>query len=103
MTLRWTGEATQQLATISAYISKDNPAAAREEVLRIIRRAETLSFPPLLGRIVPELGNLAIRELLERPYRIIYTVIDLEPWVLTVWHYRRLLKYGDLRKTLTIT
>ncbi len=103
MTLRWACEATQQLAAIKAYISQDSPAAAREQVLRIVGGAETLVFPPLLGRVVPELGDFAIRELLERPYRIIYTVIDGEPWVLTVWHYRRLLKYGGVQKPLPIT
>lgn len=102
MTLRWTPEATQQLAAISTYISKDNPASARIQVLRIVARAETLVSPPLLGRVVPELNNFAIRELLERPFRIIYTLIDDEPWVLSVWHYRRLLKFADVQKQLNL-
>ena len=101
MTLRWTREATQQLAAISAYISKDNPTAARRQVVQIIARAEKLVPTPLLGRVVPELNNIAIRELLERPYRIIYTVIAGEFWILTIWHYRRLLKYSDFEKPLT--
>jgi plasmid stabilization system protein ParE len=29
---------------------------------------------PLSGRIVPEMGNPVLRELVEAPYRIIYTI-----------------------------
>jgi toxin ParE1/3/4 len=96
VSVRWTVEAKQQLIDIKNYIANDDPVAADRQIKRLIARAETLGNPPLLGRVVPEIDRANIRELLERPYRIIYTMIDQQAWVLTVWHYRRLLKSADV-------
>jgi toxin ParE1/3/4 len=96
--VQWTLEASQQLGEIQSFIAKDDAIAARAQVVRIVSRAQALLLHPLLGRVVPELGNTAIRELLERPYRIIFTIIEGVPWVLTVWHYRRVLRQYDVQR-----
>ena len=100
MSVRWTSEATQQLINIKLYIAKDDVNAASKQIKKLILRAESLMQPPLLGRMVPEVGQAHIRELLERPYRIIYTIIDAQPWVLTIWHYRRILNSSDIASTV---
>jgi plasmid stabilization system protein ParE len=50
--LRWTEEAIQQLQQIRDYISKDNARAARQQIMRIVARAESLTLPPLTGVFV---------------------------------------------------
>jgi plasmid stabilization system protein ParE len=46
---------------------------------------------PRSGRQVPEYGSEDVREILERPYRIIYRILSDHIDVLSVMHYRRLL------------
>ncbi|HED15791.1 MAG TPA: hypothetical protein ENI64_03065 [Gammaproteobacteria bacterium] len=43
------------------------------------------------GRSVPDYPDDDLRELLERPYRIIYRVTEQQIEILTVMHYRQLL------------
>jgi plasmid stabilization system protein ParE len=46
---------------------------------------------PRAARVVPEYRVEAVREVFERPYRIIYRIKADEIEVLTVMHYRQLL------------
>ena len=58
---------------------------------RILERTRQLETAPHNGREVPDYQREDLRELLERPYRIIYQVDTERVVVLTVMHYRRLL------------
>ena len=53
-----------------------------------------LATPPLTGRRLPEYPDADLRELLERPYRLIYLVTPKGIEIVTVMHYRQLLP-GD--------
>jgi len=81
----WTPEAESRLEDIEAYIAKDSPAAAKEVIARQLETA------PLSGHEIPEYREKKLRELLERPYRIIYRVTEERIEILTVMHYRQLL------------
>lgn len=73
----WSREAERDLADIASYIAHDSPQNARLIVGRIRRRTEALRDFPRRGRVVPELLELGIsnwREIIIRPYRVIYTV-----------------------------
>ena len=50
MRLRWTRAATDDLESVERHVSRDNPEAAINTVLEIIRRLETLAEHPGLGR-----------------------------------------------------
>jgi toxin ParE1/3/4 len=100
MNVRWTLEAQNQLQEIYEYVARDDPRNACTLVNKLIAQAETLNNPPFLGRVVPELGDPKIRELLERPYRIIYCVLAKQLLILTIWHYRRLLRAPDVAAPL---
>jgi plasmid stabilization system protein ParE len=89
--VNWTPEARSRLEDIEAYIAKDSPAAAQEMVQRILGRTRQLEIAPRSGRPVPDYQQEDLRELLERPYRIIYQVGAERIAILTVMHYRRLL------------
>jgi plasmid stabilization system protein ParE len=58
---------------------------------RITRRSEQISTQPLSGRKVPEYEAEDIRELIEKPYRIIYRVKQDQIDVLAVIHGAQLL------------
>jgi len=61
-------------------------------VRRLVDRSRQLAIRPLTGRVVPEYQRSDLREILERPYRIIYTILEREQRIdiVTVLHYRQL-------------
>ena len=85
----WTPEARACLADIESHIANDSPSAAKEMVTRILARPRQLETTPLSGRQVPDYRQADLRELLERPYRIIYRVTAEQVEVLSVMHYRK--------------
>jgi plasmid stabilization system protein ParE len=88
----WTPDARRRLAEIEAYIATQaSPAVAREVVIRILRHVRALEAPPLLGKRLTQYAGADVRELYERPYRVIYRVTDDRIEVLTLLHYRQLL------------
>ena len=97
----WTPEARERLEDIEAYIAKDAPSVAKEVVARLLARARQLETAPLSGRQVPDYQREDLRELLERPYRLIYRVTARRIEILTVMHYRQLLprKADALQRT----
>jgi len=66
--------AIQDLQEIVRYISFDNPQAAENLGAQLIEKTRVLVSFPEFGRTVPELGEPAIRELIFKPYRIVYRV-----------------------------
>lgn len=89
--LHWTPEALARLRAIQAYIAQESPEAARRTVTRLIKRAGQIAEFPHSGRLVPEYDSTDLRELLERPYRILYRIKTQQIDIVTIWHYRRLL------------
>ena len=87
----WTPEAISRLNDIQAYIALDSPNNAKEMIARLLARSRQLESAALSGREVPEYRREDIRELLERPYRIIYRFDPERVTILTVMHYRQLL------------
>lgn len=90
MKVVWTDRAKARLKKIHAEIADDAPKAADDLVRRLIRRSLQLQTVARSGRKVPEYDRDDIRELKERPYRIIYQLSD-RVHVVAVMHYRQLL------------
>ena len=59
------------LAGFPIFFSEKGRASLKEQVLE---KAHQLERFPRLGRIVPEIGDASIRELIYRSYRIMYFV-----------------------------
>ena len=89
MKVFWTSEARERLLEIQAYISEFSPQAARSVTARLLLRSRKLATPPITGRRLPEYPEVELREVLERPYRIIYLVKGDRIEILTVKHYRQ--------------
>lgn len=91
MKVYWTDKARTRLHGIHRYIAEESPLVAPEVIRRIVLQSSRLMLLPLSGRSVPEYERADIREILLRPYRIIYRVMPQRIDVLTVRHYRELL------------
>ena len=74
--ISWLLEARQDLKEIFEYISLDSTRYAILQLERIYSRTEILKSQPSIGKLVEELGNPNIRELVEGNYRIIYRIVD---------------------------
>ena len=91
MKVRFSDEAKARLHAIHAYIAQESPRNAAALVDRITRRAQRIGDFPRSGHEVPEFRLDTLREVLERPYRIIYRITPDEIQIVTLMHYRQLL------------
>jgi len=90
--VRWTPQALEDVSNIGDFISRDSFHYAQVQIARLIFRTEILEKFPLAGRVVPELNDPSIRELIEGSYRIVYRVVSPELVdVVTIHHANRLL------------
>jgi toxin ParE1/3/4 len=60
----WTETAWRDLKRSADYIAEDSPGYAAALVLRVREQARSLDELTLRGRVVPELGEPNVRELL---------------------------------------
>lgn len=83
--------AKQDLKRIIQYISCDDPKIAKNFGEILIKKAEVLKTHPEIGRVVPEIKDSKIREIVVKNYRIIYRVISFERQIeiLRYWHAAR--------------
>lgn len=97
MKVIWSAEAAEQLHEITGYVSERNPQAARRIAADLLKRSRLLAQPALTGRRLPEFPDADLRELLERPYRLIYRITENRIEIVALKHYRQFLP-GDLEK-----
>ena len=75
--VRWAEVAGRDLEDIASYIAVDSTENAERVLDRLESRAATLGTTPARGRVVPELARFGMRtwrELVVKPYRLIYRI-----------------------------
>ena len=85
----WTEAASLDLEKATGYIARDSRYYAAAFVREVRAAARSLRLSPERGRIVPELGQPNIRELLVRSYRLAYRVAPKQVHVLALIHGAR--------------
>ncbi len=96
MKLIWTREALEKLAEIEDFISRDSQENAEKFVDYLIEQADLISGNPKIGRMVPDISNPALREIIVKNYRIVYRLKEEYIEVLTVFQGQRLLRVDEL-------
>lgn len=91
----WTPGARTDLDEIVAYIANDSPASALAFLEEAFKKAESLSTLSERGRVVPELADPNIRELLIHSYRLFYEIHAYEVTILGVLHGAREFQKGE--------
>ena len=71
MRLVWTRPALADVLHIRDHIAADSPRYARVVAERIVASVDRLTAFPLSGRVVPELADPMLREVIDAPYRIV--------------------------------
>lgn len=87
----FTLRARDDLREIAAYIARRNPDRARTFRGVLYRKATALSNHPKMGRVVPELRDPDVREIIHGTYRIVYELTNNPGRVLILrfWHAAR--------------
>jgi plasmid stabilization system protein ParE len=77
---------------IRAYVARDSTHYADLVVERIVAAVGRLEDSPRSGRMVPELGDESVREVIHGNYRIVYRLRDDIVEIATVFHGARLFR-----------
>ena len=94
----WTEMSIEDLKEIFEYISEDSIRYATITVDKIYLRAQVISDNPYIGRMVPEVNEKLLREIISDNYRIIYRIKNqAQVDILRVFHTSRLLRRKKLK------
>lgn len=88
----WSPEALEDLESIAEYIERDSLFYAQSVVSKILGASRNIKEFPLIGRVVPELGDESIRERFIYSYRLVYQMRQQNILIVAVIHGKRLLK-----------
>jgi plasmid stabilization system protein ParE len=94
--LKWTEQALNDVEAIAIYIARDSFFYAQAFAQRIFDSVQRLEIFPESGRLVPEVAQQNIREVLHGNYRVIYRVKNDFVEILTVYHSSRLLDKNSI-------
>lgn len=87
----WSPSAIRDLKDLVSYIAESHPEAAKRFAQSFFKCVEHLADFPNAGRVLPELDDPSIREVIRKPCRIVYRVKSKEHSVeiARVWHAAR--------------
>jgi len=85
----WTLQAQRALEDVLSYVAADSPEGARKILSKALDAGASLAKLSDRGRIVPELADASIRELLIFRYRLLYQVTEHEVQILAFLHGAR--------------
>lgn len=74
------------------YEEQPAPQVGQRFVEEILERIETLSDNPDIGRVVPEFATDNIRELIHKPFRVVYLRESSTIFIVRVWRSERILE-----------
>ena len=98
MKLLWTHEVLERIVEIEKYIAKDSPVRAKEFIIQLIKRVQSIKNNPRRGRIVPEFSLVDLRELIYKNYRIVYRIRKDNIEILTVFESHLLIRVKEIFK-----
>jgi toxin ParE1/3/4 len=88
-----THKALADIEAIAQYLSEYSPSYASRFVVEITKRAELLRSFPEIGRVLPEIDEIEVRELIYQHYRIVYHIINENRIdIITIQHSSRDIK-----------
>ena len=92
MQIEFTESAFSDLEDLKEYYTEQLvPNVGETFINEIIAQVETIPDNPEIGRIVPEFQDKNIRELIHKPFRVVYQLGDDTIFIIRIWRSERLL------------
>jgi addiction module RelE/StbE family toxin len=88
----WSPEAVEDLESIAEYIERDSLFYAQSVVSQILSVSRKIKEFPLIGRVLPEIGDENIRERFIYSYRLVYKIEKERILIVAVIHGKRLIE-----------
>ena len=93
MKVRLTDSAINDLRELHLYYGRQSvPEVGQRLVAEILDRIEKLTDNPDIGRVVPEFASDNIRELIHKPFRVVYLREPSTIVIIRVWRSERILE-----------
>lgn len=93
MKVRLTESAIDDLRELLLYFEEQLvPQVGQRFVTEILDRIETLIDNPDIGRVVPEFSTDNIRELIHKPFRVVYLKESSTIYIIRIWRSERILE-----------
>ena len=89
MNAYWTPNAEADLAAIREFLSLRSVDRANDVTRALVARGDRALRQPFTGSIVEKYNDPAVREVFERPYRVIYRILADGIDILAVVHHAR--------------
>ncbi|MBA4368141.1 MAG: plasmid stabilization protein [Desulfobacterium sp.] len=97
MKIVWSPLAVERASEIVDYIAQDKLLAADQWIHTVFSKVEQLRSNPEIGRIVPEINERQLRELIYGNYRIIYHIETKQISILTIRHGKQILPIDEIK------
>jgi len=92
MRITWSPLSIQEIRSILAYVSEDDPVSAVLILDKIEEVLELITDYPQIGKVVDEQKGIKTREsLIIGTYRLLYCIIDTEIQIISIRHTRQVL------------
>ena len=84
--VEWAGRAKSDLRPAAEYIRRGSPDSAKAFLSQVFQATRSLSTFSERGRVVPDLSDPAVRQVLVGRYRVLYEVHPDAVWIMRVLH-----------------
>ena len=91
--IAWSAAARRDLSEAIEYVARESRPAALQLLEDVLASARSLERLALRGRVIPELGDPGLRELLVHRYRLIYLVLPDAVVIVAFLHGARDLRH----------
>ncbi len=96
----WTLQGLDDLESVCLFIARDSPRYAELFAQRVFQTVDQLGEFPRMGRMVPEIGEDSIREVIVQGYRVVYVLSAGDVVLLTIHHGARPLFDDDATESV---
>jgi plasmid stabilization system protein ParE len=87
----WTRQAVEDVEAIRGFVARDSEQYAGLLAERLVAAVGGLELFPQSGRVVPEVGDDSLREVIYGNYRLVYRLQGESVEIIAVYHAARLL------------
>ena len=84
--ITWSPTAIRHFSSWIQYVAQHSIKSAEKERVKLLKSVSQLQAFPESGRMVPEFGNPNLREIIQKPIRIIYSLKSKEIRLLAFHH-----------------